>query len=117
MPSKHVPMNTRPLQFLRRGQPMALANVPPDRTLLEVLREDLGHTGVAQVLPQHLQQRAVGWYIGQRHGLAPAQKLQWAGVHGHVLARHPKEEDSSEGMASGAARHKHKLMTSMHAPL
>ena len=29
------------LTFLRRGQPVTLRNVPPDRTLLEVLREDL----------------------------------------------------------------------------
>ena len=30
-----------PLTFIRRGQPVTLRNVPPDRTLLEVLREDL----------------------------------------------------------------------------
>jgi xanthine dehydrogenase small subunit len=36
------------LQFLRRGQPVALGNVPPDRTLLEVLREDLGCTGTKE---------------------------------------------------------------------
>ncbi|WP_043565162.1 xanthine dehydrogenase small subunit [Acidovorax sp. KKS102] len=41
-------MTTRPLQFLRRGQPVALGNVPPDRTLLEVLREDLGCTGTKE---------------------------------------------------------------------
>ena len=41
-------MTTRPLQFLRRGQPVALGNVPPDRTLLEVLREDLGNTGTKE---------------------------------------------------------------------
>ena len=41
-------MTTQPLQFLRRGQPVALGNVPPDRTLLEVLREDLGHTGTKE---------------------------------------------------------------------
>lgn len=38
----------RTLHFIRRGQPIALANVPPDRTLLEVLREDLGHTGTKE---------------------------------------------------------------------
>ena len=38
----------RPLQFIRRGQPVALAHVPPDRTLLQVLREDLGHTGTKE---------------------------------------------------------------------
>lgn len=41
-------MTTQPLQFLRRGQPVALGNVPPDRTLLEVLREDLGCTGTKE---------------------------------------------------------------------
>jgi len=38
----------RSLHFIRRGQPIALANVPPDRTLLQVLREDLGHTGTKE---------------------------------------------------------------------
>ena len=37
-------MTTRPLQFVRRGQTVTLHNVPPDRTLLEVLREDLHGT-------------------------------------------------------------------------
>ncbi|MFZ3126202.1 MAG: xanthine dehydrogenase small subunit, partial [Acidovorax sp.] len=41
-------MTTPPLQFLRRGQPVALGNVPPDRTLLQVLREDLGCTGTKE---------------------------------------------------------------------
>jgi xanthine dehydrogenase small subunit len=31
----------QPLTFLQRGQPVTLGNVPPERTLLEVLREDL----------------------------------------------------------------------------
>jgi len=38
----------RSLHFIRRGQPIALANVPPDRTLLQLLREDLGHTGTKE---------------------------------------------------------------------
>ena len=37
-------MTTRPLQFVRRGQTVTLHDVPPDRTLLEVLREDLDST-------------------------------------------------------------------------
>jgi xanthine dehydrogenase small subunit len=36
-----IPNGSHPLIFLRRGQPVTLRNVPPDRTLLEVLREDL----------------------------------------------------------------------------
>ncbi len=41
-------METRTLTFIRRGQPVTLGNVPPDRTLLEVLREDLGATGTKE---------------------------------------------------------------------
>ena len=36
------------LSFLRRGQPVTLENVPADRTLLEVLREDLHCTGTKE---------------------------------------------------------------------
>ncbi|WP_415268385.1 xanthine dehydrogenase small subunit [Acidovorax sacchari] len=39
---------SRPIRFLRRGQPVTLAHVPPDRTLLEVLREDLGDCGTKE---------------------------------------------------------------------
>ena len=41
-------MKTPVLQFLRRGEPVSLANVPPSRTLLEVLREDLNCTSVKE---------------------------------------------------------------------
>ncbi|MFC5498505.1 xanthine dehydrogenase small subunit [Caenimonas terrae] len=41
-------METSPLAFIRRGQPVTLGNVPPGRTLLEVLREDLGATGTKE---------------------------------------------------------------------
>lgn len=36
------------LRLLRRGQVLAIKNVPPTRTLLEVLREDLGQTGTKE---------------------------------------------------------------------
>lgn len=41
-------MSPRPIQFLRRGQPVTLHDIPPDRTLLEVLREDLHCTGTKE---------------------------------------------------------------------
>ena len=44
----HQKMTTRTIQFLRRGQPVTLHDVPPDRTLLEVLREDLHCTGTKE---------------------------------------------------------------------
>ena len=39
---------SRPLRFIRRGQPVTLHGVPPDRTLLDLLREDLGATGTKE---------------------------------------------------------------------
>lgn len=41
-------MHTRPIRFLRRGEPVSLPNVPPTRMLLELLREDLGATGTKE---------------------------------------------------------------------
>ncbi|MBT9462451.1 FAD binding domain-containing protein [Hydrogenophaga sp.] len=41
-------ISAQTLSFLRRGQPVTLHNVAPDRTLLEVLREDLGCTGTKE---------------------------------------------------------------------
>ncbi len=41
-------MEHRPLRFIRRGDTVCLNNVPPERTLLEVLREDLGCTAVKE---------------------------------------------------------------------
>ena len=41
-------MTTQPLRFIRQGQTVTLHNVPPDRTLLQVLREDLGATGTKE---------------------------------------------------------------------
>ena len=39
---------TNTIRFIRRGERIALDNVPPDRTLLELLREDLGLTGTKE---------------------------------------------------------------------
>src|SRR6218665_1407455 len=41
-------MPAPPLPFIRRGQPVALRNVPPDRTLLDLLREDLHCSGTKE---------------------------------------------------------------------
>jgi len=44
----HTPPQNRPLQFVRRGEIVTLHNIPPTRTLLEVLREDLHCTGTKE---------------------------------------------------------------------
>ena len=41
-------MHTHTIQFIRRGEVVSLGNVPPTRTLLEVLREDLACTGTKE---------------------------------------------------------------------
>ncbi|MDP2016979.1 xanthine dehydrogenase small subunit [Hydrogenophaga sp.] len=41
-------ISAQTLSFLRRGQSVTLRNVAPDRTLLEVLREDLACTGTKE---------------------------------------------------------------------
>jgi xanthine dehydrogenase small subunit len=44
MPHSH----SQTIQFVKRGEVVTLNNVPPTRTLLEVLREDLGLTGTKE---------------------------------------------------------------------
>jgi len=41
-------METQTIRFIRRGELVTLGNVPPDRTLLQVLREDLGACGTKE---------------------------------------------------------------------
>jgi xanthine dehydrogenase small subunit len=41
-------MESKTIRFIRRGELVSLGNVPPDRTLLEVLREDLSCTGTKE---------------------------------------------------------------------
>ena len=41
-------MESRTIRFIRRGELVSLANVAPERTLLEVLREDLSDTGTKE---------------------------------------------------------------------
>jgi xanthine dehydrogenase small subunit len=42
-PATQNPVKT--IRLIRRGEVVSVKNVPPSRTLLELLREDLGHTG------------------------------------------------------------------------
>ena len=41
-------MNTQPIRFVRRGEIVEVRNVPPTRTLLELLRDDLSCTGTKE---------------------------------------------------------------------
>ena len=84
-PLKSVPLQPSPLRFWHRGQVMNLGNVPPDRTLLDLLREDLRLTAtkegcaagdcgactvvVAETVDGHLQYRAVNSCIKPAHAI------------------------------------------------
>ena len=48
LPPSAVPPETPALRILRRGGVLSLRNVPPERTVLELLREDLGCTGTKE---------------------------------------------------------------------
>ena len=41
-------LSSKTIQFIRRGEVVSRANVPPSRTLLELLREDLACTGTKE---------------------------------------------------------------------
>src|SRR3954466_10309895 len=41
-------MESKTIRFVRRGELVSLTNVPPERTLLEVLRADLACTGTKE---------------------------------------------------------------------
>jgi len=41
-------MQSKTIRFVRRGRLVSLSNVPPERTLLDLLREDLGSTGTKE---------------------------------------------------------------------
>ena len=44
----HHGMKPQEIRFIRRGQTVTLHDVPPDRTLLDLLREDLACTGTKE---------------------------------------------------------------------
>jgi xanthine dehydrogenase small subunit len=84
-PLKSVPLPSSPLRFWHRDQVMNLGNVPPDRTLLDLLREDLRLTAtkegcaagdcgactvvVAETVDGSLQYRAVNSCIKPAHAI------------------------------------------------
>lgn len=93
-PSDRKPMSPRPLQFLRRGQRVTLHDVPPDRTLLEVLREDLHCSGTKEGCGEG-DCGACTVVIGERvQDAAGADQLRYKAINSCIRLAH-----SIDGMA------------------
>ena len=101
-------MKSQEIRFVRRGEIVTLRDVPPDRTLLDLLREDLACTGtkegcgegdcgactvvLGEATPDGLQYRAVNSCIRLAHavdGLALWTVEDLAGPDGSL---HPAQE-------------------------
>jgi xanthine dehydrogenase small subunit len=101
-------MDTKTIRFIRRGELVALGNVPPSRTLLEVLREDLGATGtkegcgegdcgactvvLGEAVDGRLQYRAVNSCIRLAHSVDGLAVWTVEDLAGNDGALHPAQE-------------------------
>ncbi len=80
---------TTPIRFIRRGKTVALVNVPPSRTLLEVLREDLCSTATKEGCGEG-DCGACTVVLGEKHG----NSISYKAVNSCIRLAH-----SVDGMA------------------
>ncbi|MEY4756949.1 MAG: hypothetical protein RJA34_1847 [Pseudomonadota bacterium] len=105
------PMTDASIRFIRRGQPVTLNQVPPTRTLLQVLREDLGCTGTKEgcnegdcgactvvvgeldpLLPGGIRYRAVNSCIKPAHAIDGMALWTVEDIAGNDGSLHPAQE-------------------------
>jgi xanthine dehydrogenase small subunit len=107
-PLKSVPLQPSPLRFWHRGQVMIPGNVPPDRTLLDLLREDLRLTAtkegcaagdcgactvvVAEAVDGRLQYRAINSCIKPAHAIDGLALWTAADLAQHDGTLHPVQQ-------------------------
>ena len=81
------------IRFIRRGELVALSNVPPARTLLELLREDLGSTGTKEGCGEG-DCGACTVVLGELDASGVAPGIRWRAVNACIRLAH-----SIDGMA------------------
>jgi len=81
------------IRFIRRGELVALSNVPPARTLLELLREDLGAAGTKEGCGEG-DCGACTVVLAELDATGAAPRIRWRAVNSCIRLAH-----SIDGMA------------------
>ena len=111
MPTPH----SQTIQFVRRGEVVTLSNVPPTRTLLEVLREDLRLTGTKEGCGEG-DCGACTVVLGEANGDGDGEQLTFKAVNSCIRMAHSVHGLALwtvEDLSAANASHQHPAQEAM----